>query len=312
MTEGNAPWWLQRALDAPSTTGGVRVRGTDIHFETWGDAGPGVVLVHGSNAHIEWWRFVAPFLADTCRVAAFDLSGNGRSGWRERYAGADFAEETWQVCEAAGLAPKPIVVGHSFGGYVALEAAHRYGDALAGAIFIDFTLPDRSRHLEWGARARLEGKAPRSTRVYPSLDAALERFRLVPAQPLTHTAVVDHVARHSVRPVDGGWTWKFDPTVYDHLEMGADQLDKFVGLTCRAAVILGERSEDEGARFGDHMARITAGKLPVITLPNVHHHMMFETPVTLAMALASLARAWAAEDGRGAMTDALAAVPRRT
>ena len=309
MDNSNLPWWFRRALDAPSATGSVDVHGADIRFETWGSDGPGVVLIHGSNAHIEWWRFVAPFLADTCRVAALDLSGNGGSGWRERYTGADFAEETWRVCEAAGLGPRPIVAGHSFGGYVALEAAHRWGGELSGAIFIDFTVPDLSQHLEWGARARLEGKGPRKTRVYPTAEAVLGRFRLVPEQPIAHPGVVDHVARHSVRQVDGGWTWKFDPTVYDHLEMGPEQLDKFVGLKCRSAVILGEHSQDEGAHFGGHMERITAGKLPVITLPNVHHHMMFETPVALAMAIAGIARAWAAEEGRDAMTQALAKVP---
>ena len=305
----STPWWFRRALDAPSEVGSVDVGGAAIHFEAWGRDGPGVVLVHGTNAHLEWWRFVAPFLADTCRVAAFDLSGSGDSGWRERYTGGDFADETWRVCQAAGLGERPIVVGHSFGGYVALEAAHRYGAELAGAIFLDYTLPDRSRYHEWGARARTGAKGPRSTRVYASLEAALERFRLVPEQPIAHPAVVDHVGRQSLRPVEGGSTWKFDPTAYDHLEMGPDQLDKFAALKCRSAVILGEHTEDEGALFGDHMAAITAGKLPIITLPTTHHHMMFEMPVALAMTLAGIARAWAAEEGKDAMAAALASIP---
>ena len=64
---------------------------------------PGVVLVHGSNANREWWRFVAPFLADQFHVAAFDLSGNGDSGWRPVYTGERFAAEVMGVIEAAGL-----------------------------------------------------------------------------------------------------------------------------------------------------------------------------------------------------------------
>ena len=65
----------------------------EIAYETWGEVGkPGVVLIHGSNAHLEWWRFTAPFLADRFRLAAIDLSGNGNSGWRERYTGKNFAD----------------------------------------------------------------------------------------------------------------------------------------------------------------------------------------------------------------------------
>ena len=301
------PWWFRRALAAPSQTGRVEVAGTPIHYEVWGGAGPGVVLVHGSNAHVEWWRFVAPFLAEQgCRVAAFDLSGNGESGWRERYSGAVYAEETRGICAAAGLGPRPVVVGHSFGGFVALEAAHRHGAELGGAIFVDFTVAHPSIYVEWGARAAKEGKQPRATRVYPELETALGRFRLVPEQPGTHPVVLDHVARRSLRQVEGGWTWKFDPTVYDHLEMGRNQREKFIGLQCRSAVIVAEHTEDEGARFGGHMLEITAGKLPLLTLPGTHHHMMFEAPVALAMALGGVVRTWAAEDGRDEMATALA------
>ncbi len=138
---------------------------------------PGIALVHGSNAHLEWWRFVAPFLADQFRVVALDLSGNGDSGWRERYTGRAFADEVWAVCEAAELGPRPFVVGHSFGGFVVLETGHLYGSRLGGIILADFTVNPPEDYTEWGRRAEREGKTPRATRVYPDIDAALGRFR---------------------------------------------------------------------------------------------------------------------------------------
>ena len=142
----DAPHWFQRALDAPSEPGDVVVEGANIHFETWGEVGkPGVVLIHGSNAHLEWWRFVAPYLADNFRVAALDSSGNGDSAWRPRYSARLLADEVWAVCQAASLGPDPFVVGHSFGGFVALETGHRHGDALGGIIFLDFTVAHRKR-----------------------------------------------------------------------------------------------------------------------------------------------------------------------
>lgn len=302
-----APFWFERALAAPSSRDVAVVDGVPIHYEVWGErSSPGLVLVHGSNAHLEWWRFVAPFLADRFRVAALDSSGNGDSGWREQYTGESFAREAMAVARHAQLAPRPFLVGHSFGGFVALEAGHRHGADVGGIVLVDFTVASPEAHFEWGLRAVREGKKRRTTRVYESLDEALARFRLLPDQPVRHAPVMDHIARHSVRAVEGGWTWKFDPTLFDHLEMGADQARKFARLTCRSALILGEASEDEGVLGAPYMSEISGGKLPVIAIPGVHHHLMFEEPVALAMALKGILLDWVREDGQGEMRAALA------
>lgn len=291
------PAWFQRALNDPGEKGSVTVDGASIAYRTWGTRGrPGIALVHGSNAHLEWWRFVAPFLADQFRVVALDLSGNGDSGWRERYSGRGFADEVWVACQAAELGPRPFVVGHSFGGFVVLETGHVHGAQLGGIILADFTVSPPADYTEWGRRAEREGKTSRATRVYPDIDAALARFRLIPEQPCQHPYVVDYIARQSLRRVDGGWTWKFDPALFDHLEMGADQRDKFVALQCRCALILGEHSDDSGAQSADYMARITDGILPIITIPETYHHMMFDEPLATAMAIEAYVLAWIRDD----------------
>jgi pimeloyl-ACP methyl ester carboxylesterase len=292
------PFWFRRGLDTPSERGRVEVDGASINFETWGRIGnPGIVLVHGSNAHLEWWRFVAPFLADQFRVAALDSSGNGDSGWRERYSGEVLAKEVWAVCQAAELGPRPFVVGHSFGGFVVLETGHRYGEHLGGIVFMDFTTAPPEKYVEWGLRAEREGVKPnRQTRVYEDRAQAVGRFRYVPEQPLTHPCVRDYIADKSLRPVEGGWTWKFDPALFDYLEMGIDQRDKFAAMSCRSAVILGEDSADEGAFFADHMAEITGGKLPIFKIPGTHHHLMFDDPIAVAIALKGVVTAWIGED----------------
>ena len=306
MTQAT-PFWYERALAARSETGDIDVDGTRIHFEVWGEAGsPGVALIHGSNAHLEWWRFVAPFLADQFRVVALDSSGNGDSGWRERYSGAVLAQEVWAVAEAAGLGERPFVAGHSFGGFVALETGHRYGDSLGGVILMDFTTAPPEHYVEWGLRAEREAVKPRrGTRVYDDRETALARFRYVPEQPVVHACVRDYIAGKSLRAVEGGWTWKFDPSLFDHLEMGLDQRDKFAAMTCRSAVILGEDSADEGAFFADHMAEITGGVLPIFRIPGTHHHLMFDDPVAVAMAIKAVLLSWRAEDGAAEMRAAL-------
>jgi pimeloyl-ACP methyl ester carboxylesterase len=306
------PRWFEYGLASPGEPGDVVVDGARIHYETWGPApgeAPGLVLIHGSNAHLSWWRFVAPYLARKYRVAALDLSGNGDSDHRPRYTGAQLGDEVWGVCEAAGLGERPFVVGHSFGGFVALETAHRHGEKLAGVIFNDFTVRPPEDYVEWGRRAEREGRTePRRLRVYDDLDAAVGRFRLVPDQPALHPTVHRWLAEQSLKRVEGGWTWRFDPGLFDHLEMGIDQRDKFVGLACRSGVVLGEHSADDGARSGPYMREITRGLLPILTVPDTHHHMMFEEPLALTMAFEGLIDAWIAEDGRDALHAALAAL----
>lgn len=303
----DTPFWFQRALDTPSTPGDVEVAGVNIHFETWGEVGnPGLALVHGSNAHLEWWRFVAPFLADQFRVVALDSGGNGDSGWREQYTGELLAAEVHEVCEAAQLGPKPVIAGHSFGGFTVLEAGHYHGDKLGGIIFLDFTVAPPEQYVEWGARVEREGVKPkRSTRVYEDRSVALGRFRYVPEQPVKYPQVRDYIASKSLREVEGGWTWKFDPGLFDYLEMGINQRDKFASLACRSAVILGEESNDEGAFYADHMAEITGGKLPIFKIPGTYHHLTFDEPLAVAMAIKALCLEWIRQDNEAEIAQSL-------
>lgn len=298
MTESTTPHWFQRAIDAPSEHGEVEVDGVPIHYVTWGEVGkPGIALVHGSNAHLEWWRFVAPYLADQFRVVALDSSGNGLSGWRERYDGRTLGDEVWAVCEAAQLGERPFVVGHSFGGFVVLETGHAHGDKLGGIIFMDFTVQPPENYVEWGMRAEREGKiATRGTRVYEDREAALARFRYLPEQPVRHPEVLRYIAEQSLREVEGGWTWRFDPTLFDYLEMGIDQRDKWAGLACRNALVLGELSEDDGAFGAPYMLEASGGTLPVFAIPGAYHHLMFDEPLAVVAAIKGIVLSWLQQD----------------
>ncbi len=304
------PEWYERALAAETEYGRTECEGCDIHYAAWGERGkPGLVLVHGSNAHLEWWRFVAPFLADQFRVAAIDLSGNGDSGWREKYTGELFAKEVMAVCEAAGLGEKPFVVGHSFGGFVTLEVGHYFGDQLGGIIFADFTVEPPERYEEWGKEFERRGGQPaRPTRIYEDKDVALGRFRLVPAQPCQYDFIVDYLATRSLREVEGGWTWKFDPALFDHLEMGVAQRDKFVGIACRTAVLLGEHSDDSGAQAGEYLTEISGGYLPVFSIPGTYHHFMFDEPMATVAAIKGILLSWRRDDHEAALRERFASI----
>ena len=288
------PFWFDQALQTPSKPGSVEVEGVNIVYETWGKPGnPGAILIHGSNAHLEWWRFTAPFLADKLHIAALDLSGNGDSDWREKYSGEDFAKEVMAVAEAASMNKHPFIVGHSFGGFVALETCYQYQDDVGGLLLMDFTTAPPEEYVEWGRRVEREGVKPgRKLRTYPDKETAKSRFRLLPDQPGVRQELLDHMANYAIKETEEGWTWKFDPALFDYLEMGTDQRDKYVALNCPSALILGEKSEDGGAFYEAHMSEITDGLLPTITIPGTYHHLMFDNPLAVAMTMKLLMLEW--------------------
>ncbi len=288
----NKPEWYDRAISSERIDAEVDVEGCRIHYATWGEIGkPGIVLIHGSNAHLEWWRFVAPFLADQFRVAAIDLSGNGDSGWRPKYNAELFAREVMVVAKHAELGNNPFIVGHSFGGYIALETGFSYSDKIGGVLFCDYVVPSAELFMQWGLRAIENGPA-RPTRIYATLDEALGRFRLLPEQPCLHSYVIEYIAKQSIKKVKNGWTWKFDPSMYDFLEISPEQPEKLRTMDCRTAFLLAEHSADYDPRSIDYTKKITMGKSPVYHIPGTHHHYMFDEPMAVVSAIKGILLSW--------------------
>lgn len=119
--------------------------GVSISYETQGKGEPAVVLVHGWSCDRGYWRNQMEELAKDHLVVAVDLAGHGASGLgRENYSMAAFGADVAAVVKHLGL-KKVILVGHSMGGSVILEAASQLaGQAdVVGLVGID-TLQDVS------------------------------------------------------------------------------------------------------------------------------------------------------------------------
>ncbi len=118
-----------------------------------------------------------PFLARDYNVAAMDMSGMGDSEWREHYSMEIFAEEQLAVCEEAGmfvLAEPPMIVAHSFGGFVTMLTGALYGNRLSGTVIVDSPVNPPGR--PGGPPER----AIKPHHIYATMAAALARFRLMP------------------------------------------------------------------------------------------------------------------------------------
>jgi pimeloyl-ACP methyl ester carboxylesterase len=281
----DAPEWYTAALAVPYDEAEVVVDGTRVHYLRWGArGGPGIVLVHGGAAHAHWWDHVAPMLAGEYSVVALDLSGHGDSGRRERYPTETWADEVVAVADHAGITGPPVVVAHSMGGWVAITAAAIHGDLLAGIVDLDAPV-SRQAPEEQAAR---DGVAFGPKRTYPTLEAALARFRTVPDQPTSLPYVLDHVARTSVREVEGGWTWKFDPRIFDRPVPTGELLRR---VRCRMALFRSEHglvTPDTGAYMYEQLGRIA----PVVEVPLAYHHVMLDQPIALVTGLRTLLADW--------------------
>jgi pimeloyl-ACP methyl ester carboxylesterase len=108
-----------------------------VAWDRWG-AGPPVVLVHGTPWSSVTWRHIAPALAATHTVYAYDLPGYGRSEMRD---GQDvsLAAQGGVLCElldAWGL-EEPAIVGHDIGGGIVLRAALVHERRFAAIALLD-------------------------------------------------------------------------------------------------------------------------------------------------------------------------------
>jgi pimeloyl-ACP methyl ester carboxylesterase len=293
------PDWFAKALNAPCDEGSVGVDGADIRYSAWGPAGQrGLIFIHGGRAHRNWWRAFAPFFAERFRVVAYDMSGMGDSGWRARYSLNTAIDELFAVFKASGADPnrRPIVVGHSFGGWVTLAAVEREGEHLAGAVVIDSPIgvpdPDEGYTIH---RASADGDPVKSARIYASLKEPIERFRFLPNQPCDQLYLVDYIARLGLKEVVGetgerGWTWKFDPGHGRNFDIHFDR-DLFLAPRCPLAFLYGEKSMFSGDGLA-HLKKQARGRSPVIMMPNVHHHMMMEEPIAFISTLRALLTTW--------------------
>ena len=114
--------------------------------------GKPVILIHSSVSGNQQWRSLAESLKDRYQVIAVNLFGYGdTTPWPKNAMQtlADHADLVLALCSISG--DQVFLVGHSFGGSVALKAALRLGQKLAGLILLEpnpfYLLSQHKRHI---------------------------------------------------------------------------------------------------------------------------------------------------------------------
>jgi pimeloyl-ACP methyl ester carboxylesterase len=192
-------------------------QGLRLHYVDWGnEIAPPVVLLHGGRDHCRSWDWIARALQPHFHVMAADLRGHGDSDWAKgsSYSFADHIYDMARMVAACGV-EQMALVGHSYGGMIAMAYAGAYPDKVSRLAVLD------GAFLRSAASSPIERQIARWVADLDKVSAAKAwRYRTVEEaaarmseknKRLTREQVL-HLATHAVKQnADGTLSWKYDP-----------------------------------------------------------------------------------------------------
>jgi pimeloyl-ACP methyl ester carboxylesterase len=124
--------------DPPQAGKLIDVGGRQLYIECHGTGSPVVILQAGLNGSAADWSRIAPGVAESTTVCAYDRAGHG---WSDPAAGPQdgtaIATDLHVLLDRAGIAGPYVLVGHSSGGPYMRVFATRYADEVAGMALLD-------------------------------------------------------------------------------------------------------------------------------------------------------------------------------
>jgi len=122
-------------------------KGLPVHYEILGEGLP-LIFLHGFNENSHVWDLIIPTISKQYKTIIIDLPGFGKSPLPSPLSLHYMANAVHRIIEELNLV-KPIIVGHSMGGYVCLELAQHYPNLMSGsALFQSTAIADTSEKKE--------------------------------------------------------------------------------------------------------------------------------------------------------------------
>ena len=111
------------------------------HYQTVGK-GPDIVMIHGLAANLAFWHLpFAPSLSLGFRFTTYDLRGHGYSDMPQSgYTSEEMARDLLELMDHIGI-EQANIVGHSFGGSVALHFAVLFPERVKTVTLADGRIP---------------------------------------------------------------------------------------------------------------------------------------------------------------------------
>ena len=115
----------------------VLANGINIHYQRVGK-GPDLVMIHGLTGNLAVWHLkLVGMLQKEFRITTYDLRGHGYTDVpRDGYTTSSVPCYLDGLLDALEI-ENPYVVGHSFGGSIALHLALLHPDRVAGVVLVD-------------------------------------------------------------------------------------------------------------------------------------------------------------------------------
>ena len=115
----------------------ISADGVQISYFEQGSGSPAIVFVHGWSCNHSYWSKQVEHFSQMYKVVTLDLAGHGQSGGtRKNYTISAFGADVAAVIKKLDL-KKVVLVGHSMGGAVILEAARLVPDRILGLVGAD-------------------------------------------------------------------------------------------------------------------------------------------------------------------------------
>ena len=122
----------------PTATGYAPVNGMQLYWESYGDGGVPLVVVHGGFGVISMFRDVLEDLATRRRVVAVELQGHGHTrDIDRRFTYESFGDDVAGLVERLELG-QVNVLGYSLGAGTCLRAAIQHPDVVSNVVSVSF------------------------------------------------------------------------------------------------------------------------------------------------------------------------------
>lgn len=277
-------------VDVPAhRTGQIQSGDVSLFFRDFGSktaTKTPLIILHGSNYFDSYdWIGVASALSSDRRVVVFDHRGFGNSGWSpvQDYSMDAMFSDIIIVSKHFGW-NRPVVMGHSVSGRLAIYFAAYFPDHLSQLIVADTAMGK-------GNPGEYKVSVGNKPKVFETVEAAME-FLAAKENPPRFSQDRDRAVL-ALKPVEGGFVLTRDPDAKNTQSQApgapmpkytnVDSWDALAEVKAPTVFIRGERSDRNKP---DHYARI-ARDFPQIRVETIasRHDLAYEAPDELVAAV---------------------------
>jgi esterase len=244
----------------------VTVNGLRLHYLEWGDASrPAMILLHGIARHAHTFDHIAPELARTRHVLAFDMRGHGDSAWSPdgAYLVQDYVKDLEAIVAALRL-QRVTLLGNSTGGRVVQVFAGLHPDAVDRVIVEDVG-PERPQDIA-DAFARRVKQEENGWASEDELVAQLAAQNRRTPERLLRTYAHDGTKRRD----DGRVVWKRDPNLVKGF-VETELWDSVSRITSPVLYVIGGASRIVRADTQFRLVK-TLPRCRIVVMPELGHY----------------------------------------